>query len=199
MAAVSSVAKWAQEWHFSNEDYSSGLLPFLKKCFRENATRKCFVFLLNKLAFVECWLSGVLTSNCWQDDEDSEEDVPDLEEKAMPMPKPFEGGNVTDDESDVELDNEGVVQPDEEAPQKAILPSPWLAWRMLLVITTNMVLLLCLGEDLDSDSVEKWPIYTTISISQWTKMKMSCTLTWYLILKLDSSICCIWTINPQLA
>ena len=47
--------------------------------------------------------------------------MPDLEEKAVPMPKPFEGGNVTDDESDVELDNEGVVQPDDEAPQKATL------------------------------------------------------------------------------
>lgn len=82
---------------------------------------ECIVYLLNKLVFLECWLSGVLTSNCWQDDEDSEDDVPDLEEKAVPMPKPFEGGNVTDDESDVELDNEGVVQPDDEAPQKATL------------------------------------------------------------------------------
>ena len=34
-------------------------------------------------------------------------------------PKTYEDENVTDDESDVELDNEGVVESDDEPPQKA--------------------------------------------------------------------------------
>lgn len=42
------------------------------------------------------------------------------------MPKPFEGGSG---ELDVELDTKGVVQPNNEAPQKATLPSPSLSWR----------------------------------------------------------------------
>lgn len=44
--------------------------------------------------------------------------MPGVEEKSMP-PKTYEDENVTDDESDLELDNEGVVDADDEPPQKA--------------------------------------------------------------------------------
>ena len=44
--------------------------------------------------------------------------MPGMEEKSMP-PKTYEDEIVTDDESDVELDNDGVVESDNEPPQKA--------------------------------------------------------------------------------
>lgn len=53
-----------------------------------------------------------------QEEVESDDDMPGLEEKSMP-PKTYEDENVTDDESDVELDNEGVVESDVEPPQKA--------------------------------------------------------------------------------
>ena len=54
--------------------------------------------------------------------------MPELEEhattgKAMPA-KGWENDNVSDDESDLELDSEGVVSPDNEPPQKAS-PTPF--------------------------------------------------------------------------
>lgn len=47
--------------------------------------------------------------------------MPASEEKSMP-PQTYEDENVTDDESDLELDNEGVVAADDEPPQKASRP-----------------------------------------------------------------------------
>jgi len=56
-----------------------------------------------------------------QEDSESDDDMPGVGEKSMP-PKTYEDENVTDDESDLELDNEGVVEPDDEPPQKASRP-----------------------------------------------------------------------------
>jgi len=58
-----------------------------------------------------------------QEDAESDDDMPGLEEKSVP-PKTYEDENVTDDESDLELDNEGVVESDDEPPQKASRPYP---------------------------------------------------------------------------
>lgn len=57
----------------------------------------------------------------FQEDAESDDDMPGLEEKSMP-PKTYEDENVTDDESDLELDSEGVVEADDEPPQKASRP-----------------------------------------------------------------------------
>jgi hypothetical protein len=55
--------------------------------------------------------------------DDSDDDMPELEEqtgsKKATATKPSESDNISDDESDVELDTEGVVAPDNEPPQKA--------------------------------------------------------------------------------
>ncbi|CAK9199608.1 unnamed protein product [Sphagnum jensenii] len=54
--------------------------------------------------------------------DDSDDDMPELEEqtgsKKATATKPSESDNISDDESDVELDTEGVVAPDNEPPQK---------------------------------------------------------------------------------
>jgi hypothetical protein len=55
--------------------------------------------------------------------DDSDDDMPELEEqtgsKKATATKPSESDNISDDESDVELDTEGVVAPDNEPLQKA--------------------------------------------------------------------------------
>lgn len=43
-------------------------------------------------------------------------------------PKTYEDENVTDDESDIDLDTEGVVEPDDEPPQKASFFAPYTSF-----------------------------------------------------------------------